>query len=146
MTHELPSVFIEYPIAHRALHDKGHARPENSAAAVQAAVDANYGIEIDVQLSADKDAVVFHDYDLNRLTDRAGAVNHWTAKDLTAIALKDGGGQGIPTLSEVLNLIAGRVPLLIEIKDQDKQLGPEVGALEKAVADAIDDYKGPVAV
>ncbi len=146
MTHVLPSVFVEYPIAHRALHDKVHARPENSAAAVQAAVDANYGIEIDVQLSADNASVVFHDYDLNRLTDLAGAVTHWTAKDLATIQLKGGDGDGIPTLAKVLKIIAGRVPLLIEIKGQDKQLGPEVGALEKAVADAINDYTGPVAV
>lgn len=146
MTHELPSVFIDHPIAHRALHDKSRARPENSAAAIQAAIDANYGIEIDVQLSADKAPMVFHDYDLDRLTEESGAINCRSAKDLAAIALKDGGGSGIPSLSQVLSIVAGRVPLLIEIKDQDGALGPEVGVLEAAVAQAINDYSGPVAV
>jgi glycerophosphoryl diester phosphodiesterase len=146
MTQELPSVFIEYPIAHRALHDSLKGRPENSIAAIQAAIDARYGIEIDVQQSSDKTPVVFHDYDLGRLTQGRGAVNQRSAAELNTIPLIGGGGAGIPTLSMVLDTVAGQVPLLIEIKDQDGALGPEVGPLEAAVAEAINDYSGPVAV
>lgn len=146
MTESLPSVFIEYPFAHRALHDSLKGRPENSMSAVQAAVDAGYGIEIDIQESSDATAMVFHDYDLGRLTQTRGPAIHRSAKELQTIPLIGGGGEGIPTLSAVLEIVAGQVPLLIEIKDQDGALGPEVGALESAVAGAINNYSGPVAV
>ena len=146
MTQTLPSAFIDVPIAHRALHDSLKGRPENSLAAVQAAVDANYGIEIDIQKSSDATAMVFHDYDLGRLTQGRGAVNQRSAEELNAIPLIGGGGAGIPTLAEVLQIVSGQVPVLIEIKDQDRALGPEVGQLEAAVAKAINDYSGPVAV
>ena len=146
MTVALPYVFLEYPMAHRALHDASDNRPENSTAAVQAALDAKYGIEIDVQLSLDQKPVVFHDYELARLTNWRGRVNQRSADDLQSIPLLDGGGAGIPTLKTILKQVAGQVPLLIEIKDQDGALGAEVGALEAAVAEAINDYSGPAAV
>ncbi|NNE89998.1 MAG: phosphodiesterase [Silicimonas sp.] len=142
----LPPQFLKTPLAHRALHDVALQRPENSAAAVQAAVDAGYGIEIDVQVSSDNRAIVFHDYDLARLTDGRGAINERRAEDLSTIPLTGGGGAGIPGLSDVLAMVGGQVPLLIEIKDQDGALGPEVGVLEAAVADALQDYAGAVAV
>ena len=63
----LPALFLGAPIAHRALHDLAAGRPENSPAAIEAACRAGYGIEIDLQLSSDGQAMVFHDYDLNRL-------------------------------------------------------------------------------
>lgn len=146
MIPELPAVFLEYPIAHRALHDASQGRPENSAAAVQAAVEARFAIEIDVQVSSDNVPVVFHDYDIQRLTNGRGAVNKRAAGDLKTVPLMYGGGAGIPMLSEVLDIIGGKVPVLIEIKDQDGALGPEVGTLEAAVADAVNAYSGPVAV
>ena len=146
MSQILPEPFLTAPIAHRALHDASQGRPENSAAAVQAAVDAGFAIEIDVQLSSDNKAMVFHDYDLERLTKGRGAVNKRTADDLATVPLTYGGGAGIPTLSAILDIVAGKVPLLIEIKDQDGKLGPEVGTLEAAVAQALDAYTGPVAV
>ncbi|RVT87325.1 phosphodiesterase [Rhodobacteraceae bacterium CCMM004] len=139
----LPAAFLEVPLAHRALHGPG--RPENSRAAVRAAVAAGYGIEIDVQLSADGQAKVFHDYHLDRLTEATGPVRLHTAEALAAIPLR-GGDEGIPRLSEVLGLVAGRVPLLIEIKDQDGAMGGDVGPLERAVATALGPYHGPVAV
>ena len=129
----LPAAFLERPIAHRALHGPG--RPENSRAAIRAAVAAGYGIEIDVQPSADGVAMVFHDADLDRLTGTAGPIRGRTAADLARLPLH-GGDEGIPTLAEVLALVAGRVPLLVEIKDQDGALGPGVGALEAATAAA----------
>lgn len=141
----LPDSFLARPIAHRALHDHAAGRPENSRAAVRAAVDANYGIEVDVQLSADGQAMVFHDYALERLTGEAGPIRARTAAQLSEITLT-GGDDGIPTLPEVLDDVAGQVPLLIEIKDQDGALGPDVGPLEAAVASALQAYDGDAAV
>ncbi|MEY8881426.1 glycerophosphodiester phosphodiesterase family protein [Donghicola sp. XS_ASV15] len=135
--------FLERPIAHRALHGMG--RPENSVEAIEAACDAGYGIEIDLQLSADGQAMVFHDYDLRRLTKATGAIRHHTADELRNIHLV-GARSGIPTLPEVLDRIDGRVPLLIEIKDQDGGLGPKVGELEEATAEALKSYSGAVSV
>lgn len=141
----LDPAFIDRPIAHRALHDLTDGRPENSRAAISAAIDAGYGIEIDLQLSSDGVAMVFHDYTLDRLTHERGPVAQRTAAELGAIVLK-GGTDGIPTFAEVLSLVAGRVPLLIEIKDQDGQMGPNVGPLERAVAQDLQDYSGPFAL
>lgn len=142
----LPSAFLTRPIAHRALHDKADGRPENSKAAVMAAVEAGYGIEIDLQLSKDRQAMVFHDYSLSRLTAASGPFAQHSAKELGDIALLGGAGEGIPTLPEVLDLVAGRVPLLIELKDQDGQMGANIGALEEATAQALEGYKGDVAL
>lgn len=141
----LPRSFREVPLAHRALHDVTDGRPENSRAAISAAMIAGYGIEIDVQLSADNVAMVFHDYALDRLTSAQGAVRLRESGALEAIALT-GGDEGIPTLAEVLTLVAGQVPLLIELKDQDGAMGPDVGLLERAVAADLTAYDGDVAV
>lgn len=141
----LPSAFLTRPIAHRALHDRAQGRPENSRAAVRAAVAAGYGIEIDVQPSSDGVAMVFHDEWLDRLTDESGPINARTAADLGRIPLKHG-DEGIPTLAEILAIVDGRVPLLIEIKDQDGQMGPLQTPLEEATAHALQGYTGPVAL
>ncbi|KFE34808.1 glycerophosphodiester phosphodiesterase family protein [Thioclava atlantica] len=137
--------FLRLPIAHRALHDLSLGRPENSRAAIRAAIEAGYGIEIDLQLSADGVPVVFHDYSLHRLTEETGPVRGRSAAELGAIRLK-GGEEGIPTFAEILELVGGRVPLLVELKDQDGALGLSVGALEEAAAALLKDYEGPVAV
>jgi glycerophosphoryl diester phosphodiesterase len=137
--------FLTRPLAHRALHDRRAGRPENSRAAVRAAVEAGYGIEIDVQLSADGMAMVFHDYELSRLTGRRGRVRRFDADTLAAITLK-GCDEGIPRLDEVLDLVAGQVPLLIELKDPSRRTGASDGALEADVARALVGYGGPVAV
>lgn len=141
----LPAAFLTRPIAHRAYHDKTKGRPENSLAAVRAAVDAGYGIEIDLQLSSDRVAMVFHDEALGRLTEESGPLSARPAAALGAIPLRHG-TEGIPTLTQVLDIIAGRVPLLIEVKDTDIPVGPRVGALEQAVAECLTGYVGPVAV
>lgn len=142
---KLPHSFYTTPMAHRALHDVANRRPENSRAAIRAAMDAGYGIEIDVQLSADGAAMVFHDYGLERLTGHQGALRLCPAQALSGIELM-GGDEGIPTLVEVLELVAGRVPLLIEIKDQDGGMGTDVGPLEEATAQALQGYRGDLAV
>ncbi|EEW24127.1 glycerophosphodiester phosphodiesterase family protein [Rhodobacter ferrooxidans] len=141
----LPQAFLHIPLAHRALHDRSQRRPENSPAAIRAAVAAGYGIEIDVQLSADGQAMVFHDDDLDRLTAEKGPLHARSAADLGRILLHDS-DDGIPTLPQVLALVAGRVPLLIEIKDQDRMSGPVKGVLEAATAKALASYHGPAAV
>lgn len=142
----LPAGFLSQPIAHRALHDRAQQRPENSRAAVRAAVEAGYGIEIDVQLSSDNRAMVFHDYALKRLTGRDGTVRQTTASDLSSTVLLDSAQETIPSLTEILEIVDGQVPLLIEIKDQDGAMGPETGPLEAAVAADLRGYTGPVAV
>lgn len=141
----LPAAFLTHPIAHRALHDKALGRIENSLSAIRAAIAAGYAIEVDVQLSSDGQAVVFHDDDLPRLTDATGRVRDHTAAALAQIGLR-GGSDTIATLAQVCALVGGAVPLLVEIKDQDGALGPNVGPLERAVADVLADYAGPVAV
>ncbi len=141
----LPASFFARPIAHRALHDRQAGRVENSMKSVQAAVDARYGIEIDVQLTSDGHAMVFHDDLLDRLTAETGPVRGRTRAELEAIALTEDGGM-IPSLEKVLEMVAGQVPLLIEIKDQDGAMGPDVGPLEEATCSALEDYAGDVAL
>jgi len=141
----LPARFLQVPLAHRALHDVSDGRPENSRAAIRAAIAAGYGIEIDVQLSADGAAMVFHDYHLERLSEGQGPVR-LVPSDVLKVTPLRGGAEGIPDLADVLALVAGQVPLLIEVKDQDGAMGPDVGPLERAVARALDGYAGNVAV
>lgn len=145
MTNILPQGFLRLPITHRALHDRADGRVENSPAAISAAIDAGYAIEIDVQLAADGVAMVFHDETLDRLTPESGPLNARTSAELTRIPLL-GGKDMIPTLAEVLTLVAGRVPLLIELKDQTLTLSNSDGKLEAATASALVGYQGPVAV
>jgi glycerophosphoryl diester phosphodiesterase len=141
----LPPSLRNTPVAHRALHDKTDGRPENSRAAIMAAITADYAIEIDVQMSADGVAMVFHDETLDRLTGEQGPVAQRNAADLSRIRLNHA-SDGIPTLAEVLALVAGQVPLLIEIKDQTGSMGRSDGRLEAAVAAALAGYRGDVAV
>lgn len=142
---ELPPGFRSRPLAHRGLHDRGRGVIENSRAAVRAAVAAGYGIEIDVQRAACGEVMVFHDAELRRLTGRRGLVAERSAAELGAIPLT-GGGETIPTLSEILAIVAGRAPLLIEFKDPDPMLGPTTGALEARAAELLAGYVGPVAL
>lgn len=141
----LPGAFLRQPLAHRALHDVAKGRPENSRAAVRAALAAGYGVEIDLQLSRDGCAMVFHDDDLDRLTGETGLVCQRDADELRGIALT-GGDEGIPDLAQVLALVAGRVPLVVELKDQHGGLGDVGGALERAMARDIAGYDGPLAL
>jgi len=126
--------------AHRGLH--GHGRVENSTGAFAAAIAAGLGIECDVQLTGDHHALVFHDWELDRLTGESGAVGARHVAELTAIALR-GSGEPIPTLHDLLEMVAGRVPLLIELKTRREH---SVGRLCRAVSRDLEGYRGPAAV
>ena len=130
---------IAKPFAHRGLH--GDGRIENSRAAFEAAIAAGHGIELDVQASVDGEAFVIHDYELDRLTEGHGAVRTLGAAELKRISLK-GSDETIPTLAEILAIVAGRAPLLIEVKSPDRR----VAALIRAVVRALEGYQGPAAV
>ncbi|HTK34322.1 MAG TPA: glycerophosphodiester phosphodiesterase family protein [Caulobacteraceae bacterium] len=127
------------PVAHRGLWSAG--RPENTLAAFEAAAEAGYGIELDVQLSADGEVMVFHDDRLDRLTARSGRLAERLAATLTALKVQ-GSDQTIPRLREVLARVAGRTLVLVELK----VLGGEEGRLEPRVAEILDTYDGPAAV
>jgi glycerophosphoryl diester phosphodiesterase len=141
----LPPAFLSLPIAHRALHDRAQGRIENSPAAIEAAIVAGYAIEIDIQLSVDGVPMVFHDETLERLTGETGPLNQRLASDLNRITLT-GSDDTIPSLDHVLAQVAGRVPLLIELKDQTLTLGETDGRLEQATARSLTGYEGPVAL
>ena len=141
----LPDDFLTRPLAHRGLHDPEKGIAENSRGAFLAAIDAGYGIELDLQLSADGEAMVFHDYALGRLTNKNGPIQLQSAEDLQNTSLNIG-GETIPTLRDVLETVKGRVPLLIEIKDQDGALGPGIGKLERRACEVLADYHGHFAL
>ena len=126
--------FSTVKYAHRGLHDADKA--ENSLSAFRAAKEHGWGIELDVRLTKDGELVVFHDNDLLRMTGREGKVRDFTLEELSSLRL-GGTSDGIPTFREVLELIDGAVPLLIEMKE----LIGEGGVAEKLV-EVIDGYKG----
>ncbi len=129
------------PIAHRGLHEAGNGAPENSLAAFEAACQAGYPIELDVQITADGEAVVFHDYELERLTGSAGRAADEILADLAARRLA-GTKETIPSLRQALDLIRGRVPVIAELKNP----GRRSGRLERAVHAQLDRYEGLFAV
>ncbi len=127
------------PFAHRGLHDRDV--PENTHAAFEQAIEAGYGIELDVRLSKDGEAVVFHDQRLERLTDVRGPIADQPMAVLSRTQIA-GSGETIPSLAAVLALIAGRAPLLVEIKNEQQR----TGALERRVYEVVQSYDGPYAV
>ena len=132
------SWLLDSPIAHRGLHDKTH--PENTISAFSRAIDEGYAIELDVRMISDGTVIVFHDDKLSRLTDNDGYVKFLNKSDLDILKIKNS-KEKIPTFEEVLTFIDGRVPILVEIKNQDK-----VGELEKKVLEMLKNYKGEYAV
>jgi len=127
-------------IAHRGLW-AADGPPENSLAAFEAASEAGYGIELDVQLSSDGEAMVFHDADLGRMTGVQGRLSDHTAADLGAMRLA-GGEETIPTLAEALVVVGRRSMVLIEVKAPYGEVGP----LERRICDVLIDHAGPTAV
>jgi len=131
---------IGRPIAHRGLHDAAHGIIENTAGAVKAAIFNGYGIEIDVQVSADGEAMVHHDDVLGRLTEGEGRLADLTAAQLKQVRFR-GSDERMMTLGELCDLVRGRVTVLVELKsrfDGD-------GKLAMRVAAVLDRYEGPVA-
>jgi len=129
------------PIAHRGLHDRDRGVIENTASAFAAAIDGNYAIECDLQLTRDGEAVVFHDEVLDRLTTSTGWVKDLTVPQMKALAIR-GSSDHVQTLTELLSQVAGRVPLVIEIKthwDGDERL------TLKAI-DVLRTYQGPYCI
>lgn len=126
--------------AHRGLWSAKGA-PENSLAAFEAAAEAGYAIELDVRLSADGVAMVFHDERLERMTGRLGRVSDLSADALGALRLRDT-REAPPRLNQVFDRIDGRCLIHVELKTRPG----EEGALDAAVAAVIDAYTGPVTV
>jgi glycerophosphoryl diester phosphodiesterase len=129
------------PIAHRGLHDAQAGVIENTPSAFKAAIAANYAIETDVQLTADGEAMVHHDFALGRLTLGSRQLAAMTAaglKDVPFTATSD----RMITLAELCELVAGRVPLLVEIKTRFDGAHPLVARAAQVLA----TYKGPVAI
>lgn len=128
--------FLYRPYAHRGLHDLSEGRPENSLAAFAAAADAGYGMELDVQITKDGKLVVFHDDTLTRMCGVEGYVKDRTLAELTSLTLA-GTQERIPTFDEVLRLVDGRTPLIVEIKGLSGDM--EVCRL---VREALKGYRG----
>ena len=120
--------------AHRGLHDDKKA--ENSMSAFAAAVECGYGIELDVRLSKDGELVVFHDDTVDRMTEAKGRVDSFTAEELSGLHL-GGTEDGVPTFRQVLDLVDGKIPLLVEMKEE---IG-KYGVAEKT-AEMLREYKG----
>lgn len=133
------SFLTRLPFAHRGLH--GGAIVENTRAAFAAAIAAGHGIELDVQLSRDGEAFVYHDYKLDRLLDGFGLVADFDAEALGLIRYK-GGEEYLSSLADILAFVDNRAPVLIEIKAKDGR----IDRLCAAVSRAVQAYDGEVAV
>jgi len=126
------------PVAHRGLHDRSRGIVENMPGAVKAAIAGDFSIEVDIQLSADGEAMVHHDHALGRLTQGSGLLIEKTAAELKAVKFLDTTEQ-MMTLGDLCTMIAGRVPLVIEVKSQfdgDQRL-------VKRMAEVLSSYDGP---
>jgi glycerophosphoryl diester phosphodiesterase len=135
-----PEWLTARPIAHRGLHDRARGIIENMPSAVTAAIAGNFAIEVDIQLSADGEAMVHHDYALGRLTEGVDELLNLTATQLKQIAFK-GSTERMMTLGDLCDLTAGRTPLVVEIKSRfagDRKLVSRMAAVLAA-------YRGPVA-
>jgi glycerophosphoryl diester phosphodiesterase len=130
----------ERPIAHRGLHDAAHGIIENTASAFTAAIAGNYGIECDLQISADGEAMVHHDDTLGRLTEGTGRLAEMTAAALKKVRFKQSADRML-TLGELCELVVGRATLALELKsrlDADARLACRT-------AKVLASYRGPVA-
>ena len=136
-----PDWLTARPIAHRGYHDATTRRLENTLPAAEAAIARNFAVECDLQLTADDKVVVFHDDTLDRLMRTSGSVERKTLAEIRAARFRDC-DDTIPALEELLDLVDGRVPLVIELKSRftgDRRL-------EAAAAAILAGYSGPAAV
>jgi glycerophosphoryl diester phosphodiesterase len=132
---------VARPIAHRGLHDKSRGVIENTAGAFAAAIAGNYAIECDLQITADGEAVIFHDDTLDRLTDEKELVKAKKAKELQRIAIRDSSDR-MQTLGELLDQAGGKAPLIIELKSH---WNGEVELAARALK-VLEPYPGPYAL
>ena len=135
-----PDWLTARPVAHRGLHDRAHGIIENMPGAALAAIDGNFAIECDIQLTADGEAMVHHDDELGRLTEGAGALLGLTSTALRAVRFKDT-AERMMSLADLCILVRGRVPIIVEVKshfDGDRRL-------VKRMAEVLASYSGPVA-
>jgi glycerophosphoryl diester phosphodiesterase len=135
-----PDWLTARPIAHRGLHDAAAGVIENTAGAVRAAIAADYGVEVDLQISADGEAMVHHDDVLGRLTEGEGRLDSLTAAELKRVPFR-GSAERMMTLGELCDLVAGRAAMLPELKsrfDGDERLPARAAAV-------LAGYRGPVA-
>ena len=133
-----PDWLIARPVAHRGLHDRSRGIIENMPGAAKAAIEGNFSIECDIQLTADGEAMVHHDDALGRLTEGSGALLGKTAAELKAVKFKDT-PERMMSLGDLCALAKGRVPLVIEVKshfDGDRKL-------VKRMAEVLSSYDGP---
>jgi glycerophosphoryl diester phosphodiesterase len=133
-----PDWLTARPVAHRGLHDRARGIIENMPGAAQTAMSADFGIECDIQLTADGEAMVHHDDALGRLTEGSGALLGVTAAELRAVRFRDT-AERMMSLGDLCALVAGRVPLVIEVKshfDGDRKL-------VKRMAEVLSSYEGP---
>ncbi len=132
---------VDRPIAHRGLHDRAAGLIENSLEAAEAAIALGCAIECDIQISADGEAFVFHDHELERLTGAAGDISATTSADVSKLSLKDARGAGrIPSLTTFLEHVAGRAPVIIEVKsrfDGDMELAERAARITQEHSGAI---------
>ena len=128
------------PIAHRGLHDAAAGVIENTASAFNAAIAGGYGIETDLQISADGEAMVHHDDALGRLTEGSARLADMTAAEIKAVRFKASTDR-ILTLGELCELVGGRVPLVLELKSR---FDGERRLVHRAAA-VLANYAGPVA-
>ena len=128
--------FYQWLYAHRGLHDNGTDAPENSMKAFGKAVEAGYGIELDIQLSKDKVPVVFHDFTLKRACDAEGRVSDYTFEELQQFRLFKS-EEKIPRFEDFLKMVDGRVPLIVEFKIEGRDLG-----LCPVADELLKQYKG----
>ena len=136
---------FDRPIAHRGLHDRSKGVIENSLSAFAAAIESGFAMECDVQLSADGKPMVFHDDSLERLTGREGELSALTAEEIGSLPLLDSAaGECPPRFETVLEAVAGRQLLVVELKHQRSENTQK--GLAQAVATALSGYRGPVVV
>lgn len=136
-----PGWLTARPVAHRGLHNLAEGVVENTRSAAARAVEAGFAIECDVQRTVDGEAMVFHDFTLDRLTTQSGPIAARTSTELQAIAFT-ATADPMMRLSDLLALVGGRVPLIVEIKSRfDGDL-----RLTQRVLEVIRGYEGPLAV
>lgn len=132
------SWLIKAPLSHRGMFNKTY--PENTLGAFKNTVKHGYGCELDVQMTTDGKLVVFHDYDMTRLTGVGGDIRTKSYEEIKNLKIQNT-EYGIPTFEEVLKVVDGKIPLLVEVKHHK-----HIGEMEKKIRDTLRNYRGEYAI